>query len=498
MRVLIKGGQVLDLSRPDKTDYRADVLVEGETIKEVGDPSGPPAKVDRVIDAEGKLVMPGLVNAHMHSETHLQKGSFSGLPLEVWLPQVVPVFSAPMLPLEVPYLSAMLGAVHMLKRGVTTTVDHWIESVPFAEGFAQVVRAYEESGIRATVGIDMSNVPLHEELPTLGDILPKGIKDRLGTASDPKGYLELCRELAAKYGAPARRVRAMLGYSATPRCTDDLLEGLAGISAETGLQMHGHMLETRVQRLEGTRLYKEGLLKHMDSIGFLSPRLTVAHSVWVTAQEASLMAKRGVSVVHNPVSNLRMGSGIMPRKMLHDAGVNIGLGTDGASSNDNLNMFEVMKCAATLHNLPDYDFETWPKSTEILRYATVGGARAAGLQDRVGSLEPGMCADLVIVNLRSTTHQPLNDIANQLVYADDGQNVETVLVNGEVVVEHGRTTKVDEAQLLEAVAGIGKRYRAHVQGIVSTNAELIPYLTEMYMRLIRDYETRPLEGRRFA
>jgi 5-methylthioadenosine/S-adenosylhomocysteine deaminase len=485
MKLLIEGGLVLDLNNPGNYVVPADVLIENDLItavipgsKNVG------IQADRVINAEGKLLMPGLVNAHLHSETHLQKGLYEGLPLEVWLPCIIPVLGSPEISMRLVYLSAMLGAIHMLKRGTTTIVDHWIESVPLADGFSTVVDAYQDSGIRAFVGIDFTNKPLHEEIPELKKILPESLCKQLSAfcSNGDDDYITLCKSLVERYGSRERRVRAMLGFSAIQRCSDTLLRGLGEISKETGVPLHGHMLETRTQFVGARDLYKEGIVKRIDNLGLLNNSLSLAHSIWATLDDAKLMGDRGVTVVHNPVSNLKLGSGVMPLRMLESAGVNIALGTDGASSNDNLNMFEVMKFAALIHTIDSMEFKTWPSSPEVLRYATKGGARGIGIDGTTGAIEPGKKADIVILNLANTTYLPLNNPLQQIVYCEDGGSVETVLIDGQIVVEGGVVQKVNEKAILMEIKELQEEYQNRMQSIAKANASLIPYLESLYYR----------------
>lgn len=490
MKSLIKGGMVLDLNNPNTPLLPADVLIENDLITAVmSRPYSSEVYADKYIDGRDKLLMPGLVNAHIHSETHFQKGLFEGLPLEIWLPCIIPVLKGPEISMRLVYLSAMLGAVHMLKRGITTIADHWIDSVPLLEGFSTVVDAYEEIGIRALVGIDFSNNPIYEELPLLGRILPPSLRERLLLAC-PTGedYVDVCRIVAEKYGDKKRRVKAMLAFSSIPRCKDQLLCELGRLSQETGLRLHGHMLETRTQYVAARELYSQGVVDHLDRLGLLNDSLFLAHSIWVTPEEAEMMGQKGVSVVHNPVSNLKLGSGIMPLSMLRGKGVNIALGTDGASSNDNLNIFEVMKFTALKQTIDSVNFKSWPESLEVLKFATEGGAQATGLSQEIGTIQEGKKADIVIINLNNTTHLPLNNILRQLVYCEDGGNVETVIVDGQVVVEDGQITTIDENSLLAEFRTVQAEYQERMNNITETNKVLLPYLEELYFRSIKEFE----------
>ena len=212
--------------------------------------------------------------------------------------------------------------------------------------------------------------------------------------------------------------------------------------------MHIHVLETRVQRVTGTRLYGKSLIKLMADLDALHEKTSIAHAIWIDEEDIELIAGRGASVAHNPVCNLRIGSGVAPLRGLLRAGVNVALGTDGISSNDSCRLFDVMKAAGIIHTISTDDYDEWPTAYEILWAATRGGARAVGLDDQIGSIEPGKKADLVALDLCTSAFVPLNDVANQLVYAENGSSVRLVMVDGEVVVEDGRCTKIDEPAVL--------------------------------------------------
>ncbi len=170
----------------------------------------------------------------------------------------------------------------------------------------------------------------------------------------------------------------------------------------------------------------------------------------------------------------------MPLRMLERAGVKIALGTDGASSNDNLNMFEVMKFTALIHTLDTPDFHEWPSSLEVLRYAILGGASVLGLESEIGSIESGKLADVVIINLKNSTYIPATDTVKSLVYSEEGTNVDTVIVNGDIVVERGKTTRINEKLLLDELECIQEDNLRHIQSIAEKNRELLPYLEKLY------------------
>jgi 5-methylthioadenosine/S-adenosylhomocysteine deaminase len=496
----IRGGTVLVGEGAEVAARRADVLVEDGTIAAVGVVPKGTARTAKVLDATGRLVIPGLVNGHAHSETFWQKGMFEPEPLELWLLKVVPVLPAPQVTSRMTYLSALLTSVHLLKRGATTVVDHWVDSVPLAVGLDAVLSGHRDSGIRAVVPVDFQDRPFDEELPALAPLLPDEVRGRLRDAA-PAGsdYLAMCKQYIEEHGHPDARVRFALGFSAPQRCSDALLGGLAELAATTDALLHGHLLETRAQR--AASYYRgTGEVRRMQALGLLGPRvgprLGLAHCVHLSPEETGLLADGGVTAVHCPVSNLKLGSGIMPLRHLRDAGVNVALGTDGASSNDNLNMFEVMKLAALLHTVGRDEWTGWPTSREVFGLATRNGARLVGAADRLGVIRVGARADLVLLDMDNTTYLPANDVCRQLVFCEDGGNVRTVLVGGEVVVEDGRSTRVDEAEVLAELRDLHEEYLARMAQVGRQSSLLEPYVARMLGQVMPGARNRrPRPGR---
>jgi guanine deaminase len=227
-----------------------------------------------------------------------------------------------------------------------------------------------------------------------------------------------------------------------------MLAGCAALADELDLAVHIHVLETRMQALSGQRMYGRTLPEHMQAIGFLGPRVNFEHGIWLTESDIGLVRDAGVTVVHNPVSNMKLGSGIAPVPELLEHGVNVALGTDGMSSNDGNDMFATLKTAALLHKLWEVDYERWLGAEDAWRIATAGGATAAGDPDGLGALEPGRRADLVLLDLDSIVFTPLNDPLKQVALGSTTLAVSSVMVGGEWRVRDGRVTGVDEGAVL--------------------------------------------------
>jgi 5-methylthioadenosine/S-adenosylhomocysteine deaminase len=220
----------------------------------------------------------------------------------------------------------------------------------------------------------------------------------------------------------------------------------------------------------------------MHDVGALSERTTIAHSIWITDDDIDLMGKARCSVAHNPISNQKLGAGIAPFRKLLDAGVNVALGTDGICSNDTSRMLDVMHVAAILHKVTSPNYKLWPTADEVLRAATIGGARSAMIHDQVGSLEVGKKADLVLFNTKSINFTPLNDLRNHVVYCENGASITTVIVNGEVVVKDGALTRVNETALLDELRSYLPEFQKHHTQVEALNREFEPYFAQIHRR----------------
>lgn len=228
------------------------------------------------------------------------------------------------------------------------------------------------------------------------------------------------------------------------------------------LGIHTHLLESVIERWGGRRLYRGGMVQRIKMFGLLSPRLSAAHCVWLDEREMDLMASSGASVIHNPASNLKLGSGIAPIVELKRRGVNVALGTDGGDTSDSYSIFQQMRLAAFLSRLTTENSDHWVTALDALRMGTINGAEAIpAWRGKIGKIKRGYRADLVILNPNIRLY-PLNDVIHQLVYCEGGQSVDTVLVDGKVVVRNGLLTSVEETALIQKVEPISaKMYRIY-------------------------------------
>lgn len=445
-----------------------------------------PEPGDQVIDGSDRLVVPGFVNAHTHSWEMLYKGRYDNLPLELWMAMTYPILGNSRVEPDLIRLRTQLFGIESLKAGVTTVVDDVLETPDQdREQLAAVFDGYEELGIRANISGHVISKPFIDTLPFVSEYLPESIVREVRASPVPttEEYLAFSRDaFTTQHGRANGRLRYMVAPSAPQRCGADLLVGATELAQEFGAECHIHVLETKTQLVTGTELYGQSLVSYMNSIGALSRNTTLAHGIWLTGEDMEMVADAGTSISHNPISNLKLGSGIAAWRKLQDAGINLGLGTDGCSSSDSPRMLDVIKMAALLHKVTDPDFTTWPRVGEVLSAATIGGARSAVLEDAVGSLEVGKRADLVIYNLETMAFTPRQKLDYQLVYSENGSSIETVMVDGEVVVDGGRVTTVDESALR---AELNARLGSIIAGqdrLDERNKVLNDAFTRMYQR----------------
>lgn len=429
-----------------------DILVRGKRITAVG-PAGTVvsdlSSVDRIVAGEGRLAIPGLINAHTHSPENLLKATSPSLPLELWL---IPLFAGivewtPRLT----YLSALSGAVEMLKTGTTAVLDHlWtLEGVAW-EYLDAAMQAYRDAGIRAAVAPAIEDQDLVLEAGAKRDLVfpDHPFTNRFTDWPSINVQIDtLERFLASWHNAANGRLRCLIGPSGIHWCSSPLLQKCLRLAEQYGTGMHLHAVETSLQAAVLREMLGQGGIAFLGKEGVLRPGTSLAHAIWLEEGDLELLAETGTTVVHNPVSNLRLGSGRFPLIEACRRGVSVALGSDGSASNDTQSMFEVLKLAGLVHNAPDEDYQRWPSSAELLKLATSGGAAALGMVSDLGEIASGRLADLVLLDLESSAFFPLRDPYLHLVYCERGESVDTVIVDGRVVVDHGEIMTVDEQAL---------------------------------------------------
>jgi len=485
VKTLIRGGTVLTLDSEDRVLDGEDILIEDERIARVGgrltEQDGP---FDRVIDASGRLVMPGLVNAHFHSYDRFHRGMWEGMPLELWLIHVSPMFQ-PHLTDRGSTVRSQLCAAEMLLNGTTACVDNRHPPALTAEALGPTTQGYVDAGLRVGAAPMIWNRPFTQTMPYLDTIMPKTERDRIDrTPPAVNAILDFHSRLVKDWDRRQGRVHVLLAPAGPQRCTDELLRAFAAAAQTDGRPIHSHIVESKVQAVTGWELYGKSMIAHLKDLGVLSPRLTVIHGVWLSREDIALIAEAGATVAHNPTCNLKLLSGVAPVPRLLEAGVNVALGTDNPSANDGSNLFDALKLAALLQSLDGPTPKTGSPARAALRMATAGGARSMGLENEVGAVTAGRRADLLVLDLGGLAFTPLNDPVRQLVYCENGSSVRTVLVNGQVVVDEGRLTTVDLPALREEAVEYARKVAADNHGVREQAARLRPYLEEMHRRAV--------------
>ncbi|MEH1771910.1 amidohydrolase [Nostoc sp.] len=396
--------------------------------------------IGTAIDGKNKLLLPGFFNAHTHSSEMWQRGIISMFPLELWLAELYDF--APLDPEQV-YLSALGTAVETLLSGGTSVVDHLV-LIPGLEleTIAIATRAYKEVGIRAFIAPLIQDESLTAGMPSGESAQTHEPYFRSAAAT-----LEIIEEAVRQFHRPDEGVNILVAPTGIQLCTDALFEGCTELSDRYNLCRHSHLLETRAQEKLAQEKYGCTAVEHLKRIGFLSNKTSLAHCVWLNDADIAILAETQSTVVHNPLSNLRLGSGIAPILKYRQAGVNVTFGCDGASSNDSQDLLEAIKIGSILHNITDSDYQHWITPRQAVKMASLGGAKGLNIADKVGSLTVGKQADLVLYDLTNLSLLPRTDPIGLLVLGRPSNVVNSAWVNGKQIIADGKVTTINVNEL---------------------------------------------------
>ncbi|MBW4562552.1 MAG: amidohydrolase [Mojavia pulchra JT2-VF2] len=396
--------------------------------------------VGAAFDGTNKLLLPGFINAHTHSSEMWQRGAIPPLPLELWLAEL---YEFAPLDLEKVYLSALGTAVETLLSGGTSVVDHLV-LIPGqeVETIATATRAYREVGIRAFIA------PLiQDESLTAG--IPSGESQQTHEPyfRSTVATLEFIEEVVKQFHRPDEGVSILVAPTGIQLCSDALFTGCIELSDRYNLCRHSHLLETKAQEKLAQEKYGCTAVEHLKRIGYLGDRTSLAHCVWLSDADIAILAKTQSTVVHNPLSNLRLGSGIAPILKYRQAGVNVTFGCDGASSNDSQDLLEAIKIGSILHNITDLDYQHWITPRQAVEMATLGGAKGLNMGDKLGSLSVGKQADLVLYDLKNLSLLPRTDPIGLLVLGRPTNVVDSAWVSGKQIVANGKVNTINVENL---------------------------------------------------
>jgi 5-methylthioadenosine/S-adenosylhomocysteine deaminase len=453
--LLVVHGTVVTVDQQKKVISDGAIAVGNDRILGVGPAEeilGQFPEARRVITAGGKAVFPGLVNTHTHSFQSLLKGLGDDRVLSDWLAQMTFPAASHLTP-ELAGMAATLSFLDAIRSGTTTILDYFYpHPVP---GLADAcLAAMEQTGIRGIYGRGM--IDNGEQYGT-----PRAIMQCVDDA------IQDCERLLKIYPSDtSRKLQVWLAPAAVWLCTRDMLLRVKELQDQTGCGLTIHVSETLFDR-EATRVLHGGSdVEVMCQLGLMRPSTLLVHVVYLTQEDISLCRQTGVSVSHNPVSNMYLSSGIAPIPELRAAGVNVSLATDGAASNNSQDMLEVLKSTALLHKVHSLN-PTVIRADEILEMATIGGARALGMAQEIGSLEVGKKADFFIFNPQNHPKSvPMHQPVSTLVYASSPVNVETVVIDGQIVLDEGKMCLLDEYEALGRATEAAREIvrRGQIQG----------------------------------
>ena len=405
--ILIKNALILSPSYFE--NKKQSILIKDDLIAEISDEIDED-NVDKVIDAEGKILLPGLINTHTHLSMALFRGLADDLSLDSWLNDHIWPMEAN-LNGDYCYIGALLGAVELIKSGTTTFSDMYFY-------MEDVARAVDDAMI------DFGDAEKREN----------EIKENLA-------LYEACNGMADG------RIKVFFGPHSPYTASEELLVKVRELADKYGMGIHIHVSET--QKEINDSLDEKGLrpFEYLEKIGFLGPDVVAAHCVWLSDAEIEIIKKHGVKVSHNPCSNMKLASGVSPVSKLIENDICVAIGTDGASSNNNLDLIEELKTASLLQKVSTLD----PKvldSDEAIEMATIKGAEALGLGDEIGSIEVGKKADIILIDTNSANMVPdSSSLSSNVIYSANGSNVDTTICNGKVLMENRKLTVLDEDEI---------------------------------------------------
>ena len=454
--LLIENGTILTVDDGNTVIEDGALFVEGDTIKDIG--SSPELRGKyaprKTIDARGNLVIPGLINAHSHGLYYLTRGLGMDGSLLDWIREYIGPFFMEMSEEEA-YIGAVLSFLENISMGNTLVVDNFYAPGPKRYIADKVAEAAERVGIRV--------------------VLARCYVDRQGRLPAP--FVEGCEDVLREYerlierwhNQAGGRLQVWVAPITLPSCTLDSLVRVHELAEHYGVGIHTHCAETQESVQMVRNQHGKGFVDVFDGLGVLGPNFHSVHSVWLSEAELRLLRDTDSRVIHNPVANMLLAEGIAPVPKMRRLGITVALGTD--SPNNSQDMIQIMKSTALLHRVASLDAVAL-SARDVLRMATIDGARALGMEDELGSLEVGKKADIVIVDTHKLHSVPVFDPVSTLVYSSSGRDVDTVIVAGKVLLEHGDLISWDVPEILDAAQRAAVELKARTRTLSDSPVRL--------------------------
>jgi 5-methylthioadenosine/S-adenosylhomocysteine deaminase len=434
--LVVIGGTVITENAAGQVLSPGAVAIDGATIMDIDRPDIIQSRyaARETIDVRDQILLPGLINTHTHAPMVLFRGLADDLALMDWLQKYIFPAEARTVSPEFVRIGTRLAALEMIESGTTTYADmYYLEE--------EIAGATRAAGLRGVLGQTI-------------------IQFAVAGAQTPAEGLRRAEAFIQAFRTDSLIVPAVAPHAMYTLDRESLLAS-AALAQRYHVPVLIHLAETEDEAKQSQALHQLSPAGYLESIGFWGPRTLAAHGIWVNDDDIAILARRGVGLSHNPESNMKLASGIAPLSKYMVAGVPLGLGTDGAASNNDLDMFEAMRQAAFLAKLATRDPTAVPAAA-ALAMATIGGARALGMDRQIGSLEPGKRADLISVSMSAARQTPLYDPISHLVYVTRGDDVQTTIVNGRILMLNRHLLTLDKASVLNDARAISARVRAAV------------------------------------
>ena len=422
MKTLITNAYVLDMLGDEPDIKKSDILIEDNIIIKMERDLSEEI-VDEKINAKNMVVMPGLVNTHTHLAMSIFRGYKDDRKLMDWLENAIFPVEDKLEPEDI-YWNSYLSCLEMIRTGTTTCNDMYF-------GMNKAIEAIENTGLRALVAWSITD---------------DSIRDKV----------ERTREYAKKYNVPGSRIKVITSPHAPYSCNPDTIKLCVNLAKELNTSLHIHLSETLDEEETIRERYNKRGTEYLNDLGVFDVPVILAHGIYISDSDIEILKHVKGGIAHNPISNCKLSSGICDVVKLRKNGINVGLGTDGIGSTTTLDMFEEMKTAAYLQKVNTME-PTSIKAYDILKMATIEGARVLGLDNEIGTLEPGKKADMIFIRTDKLHLCPDNDVCTNIVYSANGADVDTVIIEGKIIMRNRKMINLDEKEVMKQVKKIAKR-----------------------------------------